>query len=165
MSIDDQNPYYETLISFAMNVFGLTDEIGEEDESILKRLFFRFFFVLSGAYSDGYKEVELSEKERYRKMDKVTKAVHTCRLDKSQIEVIETKVLKRSLSRCSICLEDFKIGDDICWSPNGHCTHAFHKACIVEWLMNRNQCPCCRTPYMKTTGEMPSKKQDFVAFD
>ena len=49
---------------------------------------------------------------------------------------------------CNICLMDFKIGDDVAWSNNQGCKHGFHKDCIIEWLLIRNECPVCRREYV-----------------
>ena len=44
---------------------------------------------------------------------------------------------------CSICLEEFKTGDNI---KKLNCTHVFHKECLEPWLNNNNRnCPMCRT--------------------
>ena len=42
---------------------------------------------------------------------------------------------------CSICLEDFKLGDD---SAVTKCNHIFHKSCIEEWYDRKSSCPNCR---------------------
>lgn len=49
---------------------------------------------------------------------------------------------------CPICLEAYKAGDEIAWSKNDHCYHAYHLDCIVGWLMERNECPMCRRDYL-----------------
>ena len=53
---------------------------------------------------------------------------------------------------CSICLSDYEVGDLVCWSRNKECTHAFHKDCIVDWLLRNQNCPCCRLPYAELPG-------------
>jgi len=50
---------------------------------------------------------------------------------------------------CNICLGDYEEGEDICWSYNKECTHAFHKSCITKWLETHDVCPCCRLPYIE----------------
>ena len=54
---------------------------------------------------------------------------------------------------CSICLGDYEEGDDICLSPNAQCKHAFHKDCMVQWLMKHNRCPICRNNYLLTNSD------------
>ena len=49
---------------------------------------------------------------------------------------------------CPICMEPYKAGDEIAWSENEHCAHAFHLDCIVGWLMSNNDCPMCRHNYL-----------------
>lgn len=46
------------------------------------------------------------------------------------------------LSDCSVCLEDFVIGDEIMILP---CHHHFHTSCAQEWLKHNRTCPLCRT--------------------
>lgn len=50
---------------------------------------------------------------------------------------------------CAIFLEKYKAGDEICWSKNKHCPHAFHLDCITEWLMKSDDCPMCRENYLE----------------
>lgn len=43
---------------------------------------------------------------------------------------------------CPICLCGYKKGDMLVVS--NHCTHCFHKDCILEWLDKHDECPICR---------------------
>lgn len=52
------------------------------------------------------------------------------------------------LTGCDICLREYNVGEEVSWSPNEECTHAFHKACITDWLMTHSSCPCCRRNYL-----------------
>eukprot|EP00536_Pseudo-nitzschia_multiseries_P017649 jgi/Psemu1/225999/e_gw1.1703.2.1 len=46
---------------------------------------------------------------------------------------------------CSICIERFKVGDEVSFSPLADgCHHFFHHKCVREWLLRRRGCPCCR---------------------
>lgn len=50
--------------------------------------------------------------------------------------------------KCQICLIKFRVGDQIGWSPNPNCIHTFHMECLEAWLMEKDQCPLCRHPYL-----------------
>lgn len=46
---------------------------------------------------------------------------------------------------CAVCLDDYADGDAILYmSP---CAHAFHAACLVDWLAERTTCPVCRAEF------------------
>ncbi|XP_053277573.1 RING finger protein 122 isoform X2 [Pleuronectes platessa] len=44
---------------------------------------------------------------------------------------------------CAVCLEDFKVKDELGVLP---CQHAFHRRCLVKWLEVRCVCPMCNKP-------------------
>lgn len=43
--------------------------------------------------------------------------------------------------RCSVCLEAFEEGEQLCALP---CAHRFHAACVKTWLARKNACPICQ---------------------
>jgi len=43
---------------------------------------------------------------------------------------------------CSICLNEFELGDACRCLPG--CSHTFHKSCIDLWLLRRAECPLCK---------------------
>ncbi|VEU35585.1 unnamed protein product [Pseudo-nitzschia multistriata] len=46
-----------------------------------------------------------------------------------------------SMDTCTICLDDYQIGDKLCCLP---CGHVFHAECISKWLVERSAtCPLC----------------------
>ena len=49
---------------------------------------------------------------------------------------------------CAICLCEYEVGDQICWSNNKSCRHHFHSACGIAWLAKHSECPVCRSPYL-----------------
>lgn len=56
---------------------------------------------------------------------------------------------------CTICLEQYKVGDELRLLP---CGHRYHRECIDPWLLNRKAvCPVCKMP-LKTVSvvEPPS---------
>jgi hypothetical protein len=63
-------------------------------------------------------------------------------------------VSTNSVQLCAICLEDYQVGEDIGWSRNPLCYHAFHKDCILETLKAHDSCPICRNSYYIADEEM-----------
>ncbi|WCJ35057.1 RING/U-box superfamily protein [Euphorbia peplus] len=49
---------------------------------------------------------------------------------------------------CSICLQDFQLGDTVCSLPK--CHHTFHVSCIRKWFIGHCSCPMCRRRVSKT---------------
>ena len=45
-------------------------------------------------------------------------------------------------STCSICQENFKLGEEEV--SQMHCGHIFHTSCLSEWFIYKNTCPLCR---------------------
>ncbi|RWS26060.1 E3 ubiquitin-protein ligase RNF115-like isoform X1 [Leptotrombidium deliense] len=43
--------------------------------------------------------------------------------------------------QCTVCMEDYKLAEDVKKLP---CTHLYHHECIVPWLEMHGTCPICR---------------------
>lgn len=67
---------------------------------------------------------------------------------------------------CAICLCGYEPGDDVTYSPNVACQHAFHTECIKAWMVKKEQplCPCCRQEFctLAPVGEDVSNEPDTV---
>ncbi|KAF8097547.1 hypothetical protein N665_0286s0056 [Sinapis alba] len=53
-------------------------------------------------------------------------------------------------AKCSICQEEYTVGDEV---GRLHCEHAYHLKCVQEWFRMKSWCPIC-----KTTAETSSSK-------
>ena len=63
-------------------------------------------------------------------------------IDKIPNIKIDKLYLENKDKTCSICMEEFKIGENV---KILGCEHYFHKDCVVKWLKTDNTCPNCRT--------------------
>ena len=49
---------------------------------------------------------------------------------------------------CAICTEPYEENDVVSYSKKQRCRHDFHPECIQTWLKVKDDCPCCRSPYV-----------------
>lgn len=102
------------------------------------------------------KEEKVSTFTKIIKKDKATKLGVSINKDvekKNRIFCIETHRKKTSrvldsTSTCAICWNNYEDGDIACCSRNKRCSHVFHEACIMPWLLKRNDCPLCRSDFL-----------------
>jgi hypothetical protein len=63
---------------------------------------------------------------------------------------------------CSICAEDFKLGEDLRVLP---CKHRFHAPCVDPWLLNvSGTCPLCRIDLRPTLESRSDGQEGTDAF-
>ena len=74
-------------------------------------------------------------------------------LDDQKLE----KLKNSDNDKCLICLEEFKIKNQVLYLP---CLHLFHSRCIVRWLLDKNTCPICLANYNGNV-EKKEEKQSF----
>lgn len=60
---------------------------------------------------------------------------------KEAVEAMPIVKIQEDSFQCSVCLEDFGIGDEAKEMP---CKHRFHGECILPWLDLHSSCPVCR---------------------
>ncbi|KAI1188458.1 hypothetical protein F5B17DRAFT_269241 [Nemania serpens] len=62
---------------------------------------------------------------------------------------------------CSICTEDFTVGEDVRVLP---CNHKFHPACVDPWLVNvSGTCPLCRLDLRPPEDVEPEEHEEAAA--
>ncbi|KAL4588620.1 hypothetical protein LXL04_001512 [Taraxacum kok-saghyz] len=67
---------------------------------------------------------------------------------KEAIEAMPKVKIQQDSTQCSVCLEEFEIGNEAREMP---CKHMFHGDCILPWLELHSSCPVCR--YQMTADE------------
>ena len=60
--------------------------------------------------------------------------------------------LSEDKKRCSICLENYKNGDDSIILP---CIHIFHSECIKKWMKKNGVCPICKFKIDSNNNDNP----------
>lgn len=71
---------------------------------------------------------------------------HVLGLSSRDIETLPSKVLGSlgevpDMKFCTICQEEFKIGDHVRILP---CSHVHHRECVDKWLQISSKCPTCK---------------------
>jgi hypothetical protein len=54
---------------------------------------------------------------------------------------------------CAVCLADYQNNEKLQQLPI--CSHAFHKECIDQWLVNHSTCPICRVSLLQSGKVVP----------
>ena len=78
-------------------------------------------------------------------------------LDENKLE----KLKNSNNNKCLICLEEFKIKEQVLYLP---CLHLFHSRCIVRWLLDKTTCPICATNY-KMNDVVKKEEKEELTFD
>jgi len=82
--------------------------------------------------------------ENRRVMDSVSiNQLPTHKFVKRKSTKENVKILETQKSHCSICLEEFKEGENVRTLP---CFHYYHPDCIDPWLKTNLLCPVCKNP-------------------
>lgn len=77
-------------------------------------------------------------------LDAAEQAAALRKVPKKRLSSLDAKngVGQLRVSCCSVCLEDFKLHDDVRILRG--CKHVFHCRCVDQWLYRRQVCPVCR---------------------
>jgi hypothetical protein len=95
-----------------------------------------------------------------------TKAVvsSSIQLDEEEASNNTLAPLRDSNIECPICLDPYQVGDIVSWSiMTDTCSHAYHRECIMSWLMENDDCPMCRQVLLIDEADMSVVKSKSVA--
>ena len=76
-----------------------------------------------------------------RVSEQAARIVRQVKINSKTRVIAEEGLQGELLNECSICLEDFDVGQKISELP---CCHLFHKGCVEQWMQNNHNCPLCR---------------------
>ena len=125
-------------------------------------------FILNGLSNGLNNEINNGAMNRETENNEPKKA------SREFIDSLQEIEIKEEGPTCSICLEDFKIGDKCIELPCKDHKHLFHsekEGCmgIKKWLEKSNTCPVCRTEFPEETNtievEQENIEQDEVEID
>ena len=106
---------------------------------------FRVFFVSFAAWVILSSLVDQYETEQSRLADQALPSFLSERRPVRLKDRVSQQTRKRSQqSDCSICLESLDNAGSDLTKVALPCGHAFHKACIEDWLHIQSRCPVCR---------------------
>ena len=63
-------------------------------------------------------------------------------IDITALNPYKYKKSENGLKSCVICLDNFKIDDELIILS---CLHTFHKSCVERWFKINSHCPICRS--------------------
>ena len=133
-------------IENARNIEGnyIKQELPEEDQDN-EYGYFNYNSQVNNNSNASFDEIEnndeainaniISMNKKYRPTDKKF-------IEKLIINEIKD-INKLGIKECTICLQNFKIGDKIIHLP--YCIHTFHSECIINWMNTNNICPLCKS--------------------
>jgi len=80
---------------------------------------------------------------------------------------IDTDDLRMIFPECSVCLNEFIVGERISWSSGDNCDHVFHEDCILRWFLTLRRRADAKRRKRKCDVECklhcPMCRQDFIA--
>lgn len=114
-------------------------------------------------------DVELASEHNNKSLG-THKSFYECGVPTTRIRVPEPGVrlkdciqLRVTPGNCAICLDAYKMNDQIMWSTNQACPHVFHLQCMTKWAEKTPSteedgdgggavtCPCCRQAFAYCT--------------
>uniref|UniRef100_A0A182M074 RING-type E3 ubiquitin transferase n=1 Tax=Anopheles culicifacies TaxID=139723 RepID=A0A182M074_9DIPT len=118
-----------------------------------------FFMGNPGDYAWGREGIDTIVTQLLNQMDNTgPPPLEKERIAQIPIVTINEEQVERKL-QCSVCFEDFVVGESVRKLP---CLHVYHDPCIIPWLELHGTCPICRNSLSPedTHGGAQSQSQD-----
>ena len=130
--------------------------------------------IRAGALTEGQSEDAIAETSKQQENSQNSNEPDDISIENDNIE--EGPVLQISpdgsdklttSSSCAICLDRYKVGDQVVWSSNiKRCPHIFHEKCCLEYLIKvideDGSAPCCfcRQEFLKDEDDLRHEDQN-----
>uniref|UniRef100_A0A2M3Z3Z1 RING-type E3 ubiquitin transferase n=1 Tax=Anopheles braziliensis TaxID=58242 RepID=A0A2M3Z3Z1_9DIPT len=116
-----------------------------------------FFMGNPGDYAWGREGIDSIVTQLLNQMDNTGPPP----LEKERIAEIPTVAISEKQVemklQCSVCFEDFQVGESVRKLP---CLHVYHEPCIIPWLELHGTCPSCRKSLTPESGsQQPGSQQ------
>jgi len=147
----------EKQLEYVNNNYNTTDSDNSSNHFISYDNFVFLLFVLglSLLFVNTYKTIYYYRRIRLHRLNELDRLDNVNRLHRlvmtniipryiiiKNIKIKEYTLNENKNDRCSICLEDYSIGDIL---NELICNHFYHKNCINKWIKSNNNCPICRS--------------------
>eukprot|EP00339_Tiarina_fusa_P015045 CAMPEP_0117014622 /NCGR_PEP_ID=MMETSP0472-20121206/11828_1 /TAXON_ID=693140 ORGANISM="Tiarina fusus, Strain LIS" /NCGR_SAMPLE_ID=MMETSP0472 /ASSEMBLY_ACC=CAM_ASM_000603 /LENGTH=228 /DNA_ID=CAMNT_0004718227 /DNA_START=144 /DNA_END=830 /DNA_ORIENTATION=- len=143
-----RNGYSETVL-----LGRAADKIHPEAKEITKEM-------LADMFAKSGNQMELQPANFTRSCDVESGDVET---EDGELILVTTKDEKKAKNKqtsvpncCAICLDPYKPGEFIVWSASRECPHAYHRHCMIDYLISipsggmskgGSPCPSCRQEF------------------
>ncbi|XP_035775789.1 E3 ubiquitin-protein ligase RNF126-like isoform X1 [Anopheles albimanus] len=119
-----------------------------------------FFMGNPGDYAWGREGIDSIVTQLLNQMDNTGPPP----LEKERIAEIPTVAISEKQVemklQCSVCFEDFQVGESVRKLP---CLHVYHEPCIIPWLELHGTCPSCRKSLTPESGSQQPGAQQATA--
>uniref|UniRef100_A0A182JW09 RING-type E3 ubiquitin transferase n=1 Tax=Anopheles christyi TaxID=43041 RepID=A0A182JW09_9DIPT len=116
-----------------------------------------FFMGNPGDYAWGREGIDTIVTQLLNQMDNTgPPPLEKERIAEIPIVTINEEQVERKL-QCSVCFEDFVVGESVRKLP---CLHVYHEPCIIPWLELHGTCPICRNSLSPEESHAGAQTQD-----
>lgn len=117
-----------------------------------RALYFNKFGELSPSELLEQATINTGEVAEEKKQTNTAPSIETLRQALENVPHASFSASEEELT-CCICQMDVEVGQNV--SSLTTCSHRFHRACLLTWLLRTNECPTCRTQVLEAWARNP----------